>query len=225
MPQVHTTASPHTDTRRHFFVFKDDLLSLLFMIVVYILYICCQVTLDLVKKWIQLWNKLLTNKKAAKTHFPVPRLYPTPQIHQKGSAPGWQVLGEKKCPSILSVAYISRHGTVFESLYMPEWRTESERFCKLIVGRSKTVHPRTNSCPLEKLVETAYLLTLCSIPKWHTGWTQDFCLVIVLNFIYGFLFLFLCFHIYSWRIFKLFFKNMLVNEFLRLTNSCFFGIF
>ena len=36
---------------------------------------------------------------------------------------------------------------------------------------------------------------------------------------------FLSFHIYSWRIFKPFFKNMLVNEFLRLTNSCFFGIF
>lgn len=39
----------------------------------------------------------------------------------------------------------------------------------LLTGWSETAHPRTNCYPLEKLVEVAYLLTLCSIPKWHTG--------------------------------------------------------
>lgn len=98
MPQTHYSKSTY-GCQKTLFVFKDDApTSLLFMIVVYILYICCQVCAKLGGSWIQLWNKLLTNKKAAKPTVPsrVQTESLSPLIQLKGSSPGCYVLKKKR---------------------------------------------------------------------------------------------------------------------------------
>lgn len=138
---------------------------------------------------------------------------------------------EKKCPSILSVAYISHQGTASESLCAHGWRTENERLWEVFV-----VDGERRSIPEQTLIHwRSWLkwLTSSHSAVFQNG-TQDehmtfvglyFLKLCTCLFFFFFFLLFLSFHIYSWRIFKPFFKNMLVNEFLRLTNSCFFGIF
>ncbi|TMS09827.1 hypothetical protein E3U43_002486 [Larimichthys crocea] len=73
-------------------------------------------------------NKLLTNEKAAKPTVPPPppRVQTvSPSLPPFNSTKGFMLCfgkkkkrkKKKKCSSILSVAYISCHGTVSESLY------------------------------------------------------------------------------------------------------------
>ena len=152
--------------------------------------------------------------------------------------------GKKKCPSILSVAYICCPGTVFESLYASGWRTENDRLWELLcwmVGDSpssnkllSTGEAGWSGLPPHTLQysKTAHRINTGLLSGYVLFFVCCCCFFLIylpvflsFLFFFPFLFPFLSFHIYSWRIFKLFSKNMLANEFLRLTNSCFFGIF
>lgn len=134
---------------------------------------------------------------------------PLPTSSTKGFKPRVASFWEEKlekCPSILSVAYVSRRGTVAESSPARKWRTESEDF-----GNSDwTVRDGPSANKLLSTGEAGWsglpphtLQYSKMAHRMNTGLIVGY---LRFKFIYmSFRFLFvLSFHIYSWRIFKQF---------------------
>lgn len=193
------------------------------MIVGYILYIniyiYCQVCASLGGYSIQLWNKLLTNKKAANPTDPPPLILDSvssPLFHHKSSS---RVFGEKrkkKCPSILSVAYITHHGAASESLHAHEdelKRKASGVPCWMVrSGPSSNKLLFTGEAGWSSLPPHTLQYSKKGTRDTHRMFVGFCFLIYIMVFLFCFLlfpylFLFWSFHTYSWRIFKLFSKT------------------
>lgn len=95
--------------------------------------------------WIQLWNKLLTNKKAANPTSPSSksRLWPPPPsflIQTRGFNPRFLALGKKKCPSIfvrgLHPCFLEHYVNLFTRV---DDKLKNERLVVLDAQRQSTV--------------------------------------------------------------------------------------
>lgn len=113
------------------------------------------------------------------------RLCPSPLLHQKRS-PDCLVFEKKGKKSALLFCLwptMGCHGTVSESLYASGWWTENEMTLGTVLDcqrRSILVQTLIHWRSWLKWLTSSH----CSIPKWHTGWTQNFCRVIFFKFIY-----------------------------------------
>lgn len=167
------------------------------MIVGYILYIniyiYCQVCASLGGYSIQLWNKLLTNKKAANPTDPPPLILDSvssPLFHHKSSS---RVFGEKRKKKVPFYFVCGLHHTSWSCVWIfarTRRRTEKESFgSSLLDGQKRPILEQT-LIHWRSWLKQPTSSHSAVFQKRHTGYTQDVCRVLFFNLYNGLSFLF-----------------------------------